>query len=483
MDLASKKQRCFISCFWWPCPKTGPGLAFCGRYGIIIQYGFMPFLQFQAERRRKGRTRLTKKTKQRVWWAVSLLALLVFAVAMAWLHYQQLCSPGGGNDPYTSDLGQHLAFAQKGMIYSTTSLLIGPAYALGGRWGIAILLALFHLAAIAVFARGLRPALPQCPAPVRLLIGLVVNFALAVWMPRGGYWYQGTIIGTVYHNTTYIMLVPFALLAVLSFYRAWHSMSGKLDLRAWLVYTVLLTLATSFKASLVFAFAPALLLLLIADLIRTRGENFRQEFIMGCSVLPSIGLCLIQANVLFADAGSGMNLIFLVVFDRHRMLWGPFNEAAVLGLLRSLVFVAAVGILLGRRAWKPSATGSVCCCSVWRWQKRCCWWKMESVCITQICGGDRSSASGCSCWSRSASGCVPVRTGKAGCGTVILAAESRCAVQRWYGISSAASVFWCCSWRENLTIFPSRPITSCFSEIWLRAALSGRGGPSFCFAA
>ena len=352
MDLASKKQRCFISCFWWPCPKTGPGLAFCGRYGIIIQYGFMPFLQFQAERRRKGRTRLTKKTKQRVWWAVSLLALLVFAVAMAWLHYQQLCSPGGGNDPYTSDLGQHLAFAQKGMIYSTTSLLIGPAYALGGRWGIAILLALFHLAAIAVFARGLRPALPQCPAPVCLLISLVVNFAQAVWMPRGGYWYQGTIIGTVNHNTTYIMLAPFALLAVLSFYRAWHSMSGKLDLRAWLVYTVLLTLATSFKASLVFAFAPALLLLLIADLIRTRGENFRQEFIMGCSVLPSIGLCLIQANVLFADAGSGMNLIFLVDFDRHRMLWGPFNEAAVLGLLRSLVFVAAVGILLGRRAWK-----------------------------------------------------------------------------------------------------------------------------------
>ena len=34
------------------------------------------------------------------------------------------------------------------------------------------------------------------------------------------------------------------------------------------------------------------------------------------------------------------------------MLWGPFNEAGVLGLLRSLVFVAAVGLLLGRRAWQ-----------------------------------------------------------------------------------------------------------------------------------
>ena len=294
---------------------------------------------------------MSKTAKQRWLWAASLLAMAVFAVAMAWLHYQQLCSPGGGNDPYTSDLGQHLAFAREGMIYSTTSLLIGPAYALGGRWGIAVLLALFHLAAVALFARALRPAVPAWSRPARLLASLVINLAQAVWIPRGGYWYQGTIIGTVYHNTTYIMLAPFALLAVLAFYRAWRSMTGKLDLRAWLVYTVLLTVATSFKASLVFAFAPALLLLLIADLVRTRGRNLWQEVIMGCSVLPSIALCLIQANVLFAEADSGMKLIFTVDFDRHAMLWGPFNEAALLGLVRSLVFVAAVGILLGRRAW------------------------------------------------------------------------------------------------------------------------------------
>lgn len=295
---------------------------------------------------------MSNTVKQRWLWAVVGAGLAVFAWAMTWLHYQQLCSPGGGNDPYTSDLGQHLAFARDGMVYSTTSLLVGPAYALGGRWGIAVLLAVFHLGAVAVFAWGLKAAVPRWSRPARLLASLAVYFAQAVWMPRGGYWYQGTIIGTVYHNTTYIMLAPFALLAVLCFYRAWQGMSGKLDVRLWLVYTLLLTIATSFKASLVFAFAPALLLLLIADLVRTRGKNLGQEILMGCSVLPSIGLCLIQANVLFADADSGMKLIFTVDFDRHAMLWGPFNEAALLGLLRSLVFVGAVGVLLGRRAWR-----------------------------------------------------------------------------------------------------------------------------------
>lgn len=191
---------------------------------------------------------------------------------MVWLHYQQLCSPGGGDDPYTSDLGQHLYFAQQGMIYSTVSLLIGPAYNVAGRIGIAVLLAVFHLAAVAVFAWGLRAALPESPRPVRLLVSLAVNLATAVWMPRGGYWYQGTVGGTIYHNTTYIMLAPFALLTMLAFYRVWPTVRGRLDLRSYAVYTVLLTVATSFKANLIFAFAPALLVLLIADFVRSRAK-------------------------------------------------------------------------------------------------------------------------------------------------------------------------------------------------------------------
>ena len=295
---------------------------------------------------------MAQNKNRRLLWAACVLALAVFAAAMTWLHYRQLCSPGGGNDPYTSDLGQHLAFAQRGMVYSTVSLLIGPAYALAGRIGIAVLLALFHLAAVAVFAYGLRAALPDAPCPARLLVSLLVNLATAVWMPRGGYWYQGTIGGTIYHNTTYIMLAPFALLTMLAFYRVWPTVRGRLDARSYAVYTALLTVATSFKASLIFAFAPALLVLLIAVFVRTRAKNLKNEILMGCSVFPGVALCIIQAKVLFAEDDSGIRLIFTVPFDHHRMLWGPFNEAGVLGLARSFVFVAAVGLLLGRAAWQ-----------------------------------------------------------------------------------------------------------------------------------
>ena len=205
---------------------------------------------------------------------------------------------------------------------------------------------MFHLAAVAVFAWGLKAALPEWSLPARLLASFVVNLAQAVYIPRGGYWYQGTITGTIYHNTTYIMLAPFALLAVLWFYRAWQGIDGRIDLRTWLIYTAFLTAATAFKANLIFAFAPALLVLLIADFIRTRAKNIGNEVLMGCSVFPGVGLCILEANVLFNEEGSGLRLIFTTEFDRHALLWGVFNEAALLGLLRSLPFVAAVALLL-----------------------------------------------------------------------------------------------------------------------------------------
>lgn len=282
---------------------------------------------------------------------ITALAFAAYFVAMCWLHYQQLCATDG----FASDLPQHLQEALQGEVYTAAYLLIPPVYALAGKLGMAVLLAVFQVAALAVFAWGMSVAAPQLSVPVRLLLSLVVNLAQAAWIPRGGYWYLGTINGTIYHNTTYIMLAPFALLAMLCFYRAWEGMHTHLELRAWLVYTVLLTVSTAFKANFVFAFAPALLLLLIADLVSTRGKNLKREILMGCSVLPSIGLCLLQSVVLFSGDSQGLELVFSVdpsYFQNNVISWGLFNEASRRGLIRSLVFVGAVAVLMGRNAWE-----------------------------------------------------------------------------------------------------------------------------------
>jgi len=276
-------------------------------------------------------------------------ATVVYAAAMVYLHWNQLVSSGR----FASDLVNHLGFAMEGMVYSTTSLLLRPAYALGGMLGVALLVTAFQLAILAAFAAILRLLVPEWPLWARWGTALVCGLAQAVWIPRGGYWYNGTVTGNIFHNTTYIMMAPFALLTMLLFCRLWPGMRNKLDLRLWGAYTALLTVTTSFKANFVFAFAPALLLWLIADCFATRGRNLKNEIVMGCSVFPSVALCLIQAGILFTEPGSGMTLIFEYPFSVLKTLpWGPFNEAGILGLLRSLVFPAVMLACFGHSVLK-----------------------------------------------------------------------------------------------------------------------------------
>ncbi|MCO7111163.1 hypothetical protein NIA69_21155 [Gemmiger formicilis] len=190
-------------------------------------------------------------------------------------------------------------------------------------------------------------------------------------------------------------------------------MRDDLDLRAYAVYTVLLTVATSFKASLIFAFAPALLVLLIADFVRTRAKNLKNEIIMGCSVFPGVALCFIQANVLFAEEGSGIRLIFTVPFDHHRMLWGRSMRPACWGWRGPSSLWRQWGCCWAARRGRASATGSVFSPSPSRWPRRCCWSKAVSGSITPTSGGGRSSASGCSGSSPSASFAADAHRGRA----------------------------------------------------------------------
>lgn len=295
---------------------------------------------------------MSKIQKQHTMLFFSLLVIGVFAAGTFWMHYQQLCLGGKGSDVYVSDLLMHLGFAQEGKIYSLALLLIGAAFKLGMFKGVAAVLTLFHLMAVAVFALGLRIALPRMSLPAQLICSMAACIAQAVWVPYGRYWYAGTVTGTIYHNTTYIMLAPFSLLTMLLFYRVWKNVHDKLDVRAWLAYTIALTLATSFKPNFIVAFAPALLILLIADLIGTQGKNLKNEIVIGTSVLPGVALCLVQTKVLFVSEKSTLQLIFMADFDPQKMTWGVFTTDSVIDLLRSFVFVAAVAILLGRWAWK-----------------------------------------------------------------------------------------------------------------------------------
>lgn len=291
---------------------------------------------------------MAQNKKQRLLWGLGLLGTAVFTLLMGWLHYQQLLSTGY----YYSDIPAHMAGHAMGNTgFSLVTVLLRGVFAIGGNLGTAVFLAAVNLLTLLIFAWAIRKAVPQVCPGAALLWSLAANLCQAVWMPNGGYWYFGAITGTIYHNTTYIMLQPLALISFFLFLSlAEHH--GQLQWRSWAALTVLLTVATAIKPSYLFAFAPALLVALAVDLIRTHGKALQWEVWLGCTVLPGILFCIIQAKVLFTGGDdSGMALIFTTDFDPEKVLWGVFNYSAKHGLVRSLVFVGAVVLLLFRQ-WR-----------------------------------------------------------------------------------------------------------------------------------
>lgn len=294
---------------------------------------------------------MRKTQRSALWqWLLCLALLAAYTAAVGWLHWQQYHAHDW---LYNSDLLNHLSFSRLGISsYSLVGLVLYPLYTVGGYPVLVALLGVLHAAAIVLFAAGLRRWAPAVPWPMALAAATLGSVAQAVWMPRGGYWFRGTITGSIFHNTTYIALAPVVLGFLPVFCPLWQQRRTRVAPWRWLACTALLTLSTAIKTNFVIAFAPALLCMLIVDLWQTRGKNLWREVTLGCMVLPSIAVAMVQSAVMFTEENDSHLLpFFLVEFDRLEMPWGPFNRAGVLGILRSLVFVAAVALLL-RGAWK-----------------------------------------------------------------------------------------------------------------------------------
>lgn len=157
---------------------------------------------------------MAQGTKQRLLDMLGASAAVAFTLVMAWLHYQQLLAGGY----YYSDLPAHMqGLAMGNTGFSLVTVVLQGLYALGGNFITAVFLALAHLATLLLTGWALQKAVPQLCPGAALLWALAATLCQAVWLPVGGYWYFGTVTGTIYHNTTYILLQPLALAAFLLF--------------------------------------------------------------------------------------------------------------------------------------------------------------------------------------------------------------------------------------------------------------------------
>ena len=265
-------------------------------------------------------TKLQRNNK--VWQVLSLLVLAAYGVACFYLHYMQSIQPAEYENRYfQSDLPYHISMIiEDGWYYSFTAYVYQILYVLGGNSGVLIAVFLTGMSVGTVLLTKKLLALEDGPKEKELSLtvqALMCNLVMAFFLPLAGkYRYVSYQNGNLWHNSTYLVMRLIGMATLLYYFRLEKTYGERISAKNWFILTALLAVGTGVKPSFLTVFAPALALKLLWDLFHR--VRFRQIFLLGCTVLPSLGVMLWQNAVLFGqDTGNGFHFAPWYTFSLH----------------------------------------------------------------------------------------------------------------------------------------------------------------------
>lgn len=265
-------------------------------------------------------TKLQRNNK--VWQVLSFLVLAAYGVACFYLHYMQSIQPAEYENRYfQSDLPYHISMIiEDGWYYSFTAYVYQILYVLGGNSGvlIAVFLTGMSVGTVLLTKKLLVPEDGPKEKELSLTVqALMCNLVMAFFLPLAGkYRYVSYQNGNLWHNSTYLVMRMIGMATLLYYFRLEKTYGEQISAKNWFVLTALLAVGTGVKPSFLTVFAPALALKLLWDLFHR--VRFRQIFLLGCTVLPSLGVMLWQNAVLFGqDTGNGFHFAPWYTFSLH----------------------------------------------------------------------------------------------------------------------------------------------------------------------
>lgn len=265
-------------------------------------------------------TKLQRNNK--VWQVLSFLVLAAYGVACFYLHYMQSIQPAEYENRYfQSDLPYHISMIiEDGWYYSFTAYVYQILYVLGGNSGVLIAVFLTGMSVGTVLLTKKLLALEDGPKEKELSLtvqALMCNLVMAFFLPLAGkYRYVSYQNGNLWHNSTYLVMRLIGMATLLYYFRLEKTYGERISAKNWFILTALLAVGTGVKPSFLTVFAPALALKLLWDLFHR--VRFRQIFLLGCTVLPSLGVMLWQNAVLFGqDTGNGFHFAPWYTFSLH----------------------------------------------------------------------------------------------------------------------------------------------------------------------
>lgn len=267
-------------------------------------------------------------------------------------YHQSIQSTSPDNHYFESDLPFHISMVvDDGWYYSLTAFIYLALYRItgGGTVLIALFLAIVSAATVVATKKLLDKIMPG-----ENLVGYGAALALNLVMPffikwAGMYRYVSYQSGNVWHNSTYICMRLLSVIFLIFFaeYEKRYMERG-LNVKEWIVLAVLLALTTFVKPSFLTVFAPALAIKLLYDLIKNRIK-FIRVFLMGVTVVPSLGVMLWQNSILFGnDTSNGFKISFMETFSLH----ADHPKITVLLSLAFPIVIFVIDMILRGKFWK-----------------------------------------------------------------------------------------------------------------------------------
>ena len=213
-----------------------------------------------------------------------------------------------------------------------------------GAWCNAIYLSFFTVGTIPLVYLLLKKLCPNARKGLLVCGSFASMFVIPIYIllldSYGGKLY-GTYLGSVWHNETSIGMRFFALLVLLFFYDTCDRYLDRFSIKEFFISCLLFSAVNIVKPSFIIAFAPAMLVMMIIDIIIAKGKGFAKWILYGLPVLIGSVVLIYQYFNLFPNTDSADSSHVIVVFgDAIRQQRFPVIE-----FLRSYAFPIFIFIL------------------------------------------------------------------------------------------------------------------------------------------
>ena len=253
----------------------------------------------------------SRKIKDNV---ILILWVIILAAVFSFLFNRQAIAY---NESYLSDFQTEIGTALGGGTLSLLDLMIRSVFSATGN-------SLYCVALMEGFMVSLTWAAASLFLEkyfrysrwAAMLVSLALLFVTNIPAPFFGRYYAGSIIAQPWHNISYSAMRLFAVCAMFfwgELYRIFNE-EKRIDWKNWILTCLMIFFATLMKPGFVMAFGAGLLIILLAALIR-KGNKISNIVLLGCMVLPSLVLLIIQyVHLKHLDSAYGIRIAASIFF-------------------------------------------------------------------------------------------------------------------------------------------------------------------------